>query len=183
VLVPRSYFDRATTLEREALEALNDPAHYPLLAPLGRLDHVVFQLGLFPTFTPYKTWALVQKPGAYYVRRVVWNRQGDYARGRSSAPSLYGSEAKLPAEAAREMRAALMALTLPLGAVETDESGRDGDTHALTITRFPAEIALSYWESGPPGWETLAQWHARAVERFEAHLPPTTFDVERDQQR
>jgi hypothetical protein len=178
MIVPRSHVrHHPLAVERDALEALDTPASYPLLAPLGRLDRVPVSLGFFPSFEPYRTWALVQRQDGWFVRRVVWNRVGDYARGNINAPALFGSEAKLPTEEARTLTEKLSSLTVPLALPK--RFGLDGTTSTLAIDNLFDAFTLEWWESGPPGWEGVARWHAEAVEFFEAHLPTTTFDAER----
>ncbi|MGC4043592.1 MAG: hypothetical protein QM758_07280 [Armatimonas sp.] len=171
--VPRGYLTRAKPLEREALEALSAPERYPLLTRLGRLDRVVFQLGQFPSFSVYTTWALVQKPDGYFVRRVVWDRSTNPQT--TTSPLLYGSEGQLPTEPAEALASEFHNLSVPLSPFQEPLGlGLDGTRYSLATDRFKIALTLSWWESGPPGWEPLAQCHTRAVELFEAHLPPTT---------
>ena len=48
---------------------------------------------------------MIRKPDGYFVRRVVWDRGGDYRQGEINAPTLYGAETQLASTEAETLLA------------------------------------------------------------------------------
>jgi hypothetical protein len=114
------------------------------------------------------------RSNSHRIRRVVW-------QVGSSLP--YGGlvnacEVDAPAGLIESLDEALQQLSLPPFA--EGPSGLDGSSAAVERSGYGADwVRLSWWMRGPPQWEDLRSWHARAWAALADHLPevPLQFDI------
>jgi hypothetical protein len=156
-----------------ALALLEKPETYPGLAQ-RKHSLVLLRVFQYPSFQPCSSWAVVQVAKNLFLRRVTWDQRHPF----TPEPVTYGAEVPLESSIFNALTTELRAIQLtPFVVVST--IGIDGTSYGVEVGGFGSSARLSWWETPPPNWAPLQQWHAHAVTQFEALLPASTPSVYR----
>ena len=126
------------------------------------------------SFTPAVSWSLIRDAHGHWVRRIVCA----VAPEVDGSPVSYGAESPLPADGEHgQLLSALQSLSLqPFE--QPQFLGMDGCIYGVSSGGFWVNANLSWWESAPPSWQALADWHARACRVLNANLPASSLPLD-----
>jgi hypothetical protein len=156
-----NYYERALAL-------LESPAQYPAL-PKRERSFVQLRVWRYPSFHPCSSWAVVRAGKNLFLRRVTW----DQRHPPTPDPVTYGSEISLDATAYEAVLASLREVQLP-PFITVSTIGLDGTRFGVELGGFGPSARLSWWETPPPEWSQLREWHAQTVAQFDGLLPAST---------
>ena len=161
--------------ESTALETLSDPSEYTGLAKLSRRD-LQYQVLIFPSFDPFRTWSVYRTKQGWMVRRMTWCHRGNFS-GLGS--DLYGADAFLTEVTADALFETLAKTSIPAFSFPP-VIGLDGTTYGVRRPEDYHRAELFWWCKPPEGWEGLALWHGEAIRAFDSLLPEPSPATQQD---
>lgn len=127
----------------------------------------LLRLWRYPSFEPFRSWAVIEVKSGLFLRRVVWNRLDGSAEPQ---PVTYGFEAPLGQRDVAPVLDELAAVRLvPFPA--RGFLGLDGTRFGVEQSNGLRSARLDWWDVHPEDWKPLHQWHERMTARFDSLLP------------
>ncbi len=156
-------------LDREAWSLLE---HAEDLSPLAWPMRPVLRVWQYPSFEPYCSWTILVPVDAklesegWLVRRATWEQRHYPFPGNPWIIWVDGTRHPLPRvwdrisprQRVSDLLDSFDLLSVP-SMQGVPELGLDGVTYGV---KRAGGQRLAWWWKGPPEWESLAAWHARA---------------------
>lgn len=160
--------------EAVAIEMLQNPEKFPSLPKRSEFDRLIC-LWRIPSFEPHSSWSIYRSRNGdeHFVRRL----EHDPHRGlpvNVTDPHVYGAEAILSAEQAREIVELFEALEIPMFR-RPAWVGVDGVSYGVRIGNYWQSTTVNWWSSYSHEWQPLHELFEATVCRLDVLLPASTL--------
>jgi hypothetical protein len=162
------FLEHEDAIGRAALARLARPESYPGLPVLER-SAILLRLFRFEGVGRYWVWIVVPSHHEYTVRRVMWDRPGDY-RPAATTPTTFGSDA-VAQSAEIDARLAQLQACLLHPFVRTSIVGLDGVNFGVEYGTYFQRARLCWWSGAAADWHALQEWFDAMVKYLDDVLP------------
>ncbi|MCB9682115.1 MAG: hypothetical protein H6733_11675 [Alphaproteobacteria bacterium] len=153
---------------RTWLLAFDDVDGLPPLADAARLGAT----WRWPSFSPWQSWTLLRRRGAFEVRRRTWVQPQGPLRPARCFVAMGRVEASVAAALVESFDASWLRLD-----PQAASWGIDGTTCGVLVPDAQGTFSqLSWWSQPPEAWAPIVTWHDRATAALERFLPSGTTD-------
>ncbi len=141
--------------------------------PHRRKSDVILRIWSFPALAPCRSWTVFNEKGNYFLRRIVWDQR---SKKQFVDPLTFGTEKQISSNIIEPLLNELSQIEIPIFK-PVSTIGIDGVNSGVEYGGYNASAKLSWWCDPPESWETLQNWHAKAMAQFDNFLPVSSADL------
>lgn len=155
------------------MNPLELPENFPALPKRTEFERE-FLMWRYPSFEANSSWSIfgTDNPDEYFVRRLEFHPRNQYA---FPAPQIFGAEATLPAETARNILSAFDSLRIPVFCQPQDLGGLDGTICGVQFGNYYQGARIHWWSHYSEVWTPLVQLFDQTLETLDRALPASTL--------
>ncbi|MEW8209410.1 MAG: hypothetical protein AB2735_03040 [Candidatus Thiodiazotropha taylori] len=154
-----------------AVSRLENPENYDGLPKLEN-DLRRLRIWRYPSFATISSWAVFGLGKNIVVRRLEWDRSTEFP-SQTELRQVYGAQSSITENEFNFLMSELAEIEFrPL--IEHQAVMCDGTEYGVEVGHGSFSRSISWHHVPSQGWEKLASWHQKAIEKLDSLLPEST---------